>query len=387
MANQSKKTAKRRPAKSKTTKNKSSTFLKPSGKFLRGKLVIFVLLFAVIASILIFHSFAQSNLPSNPDDVIAAYVQGRPTVIQYDGATAATSYDSYSAYTLVLADGTVMCDSGSMPQAGTASNQSGDVATSNIGRGQVQKLHDSLAALNLDSGPQLYAPASQKVFINDGEQFMLVNNNNAVSLEVYPGAAKPGKLSKMQAKLSQLCAASTKKIHRGERQFNVQLSLNSKRLNPLQLIAGAISPKVYAYPNGTNSTANLNYATDQYNRIAYTRAVYGAGSINRDGCLDSVAFGWSRYMADTRQLYHNPNLTKQVIKSCAIPTTKSWTMAENVGFDGCTGDSAKLFTGFLNSPGHFANIVNHVYGRVGVGDYTVNNSNCNYVTQDFLRTY
>jgi hypothetical protein len=76
-----------------------------------------------------------------------------------------------------------------------------------------------------------------------------------------------------------------------------------------------------------------------------------------DGELSAVARQWADTMAAAGAISHNPNVGSQV----SAPWT---TIGENVG----TGpEVGGIMSAFVNSPSHYANIVEPVYDYVGIG--------------------
>jgi hypothetical protein len=76
--------------------------------------------------------------------------------------------------------------------------------------------------------------------------------------------------------------------------------------------------------------------------------------------LTSVAQGQAQRMASQQKLYHNPGLATQV---------KSWKyVGENVGYG---PDVSTLFSAFMHSAPHRANILDHDFTQVGIGAVTV----------------
>jgi hypothetical protein len=103
------------------------------------------------------------------------------------------------------------------------------------------------------------------------------------------------------------------------------------------------------------------------------RARAGRRPLAVDAHMTSVAGGWSRHMATTSSLAHNPALARSV---------RSWRyLGENVG----VGYSvSSLAAAFWSSPEHRANILDRHYDRIGVA--VVNVSGKLWVTEDFLGT-
>ena len=92
-------------------------------------------------------------------------------------------------------------------------------------------------------------------------------------------------------------------------------------------------------------------------KINDLRASKGLGQLTVDAQLTSIARAWSANMAKAGAISHNPNLGTQV--------TESWVkLGENVG----TGaDVSTLFQAFVNSPHHYANLVDPAFTHLGVG--------------------
>lgn len=106
---------------------------------------------------------------------------------------------------------------------------------------------------------------------------------------------------------------------------------------------------------------------DQVNRINSARKAVGKGSYQHIECLNSVAESWAYKMATSGNLAHNPNLGSNVTSKCG----GSWKfVGENVGYG---GSSSQLFTAFMNSAPHKANILDNDYRKVGVGAYIAPN--------------
>ncbi|HVE93495.1 MAG TPA: CAP domain-containing protein [Acidimicrobiales bacterium] len=90
------------------------------------------------------------------------------------------------------------------------------------------------------------------------------------------------------------------------------------------------------------------------NRI---RADRGLGSLRVDGELAGIARNWSYRMAADGAISHRPDLREGV--------SSNWTsLGENVGVGPSVSD---LMNAFVNSPGHYKNIVEPKFTHIGVG--------------------
>lgn len=92
-------------------------------------------------------------------------------------------------------------------------------------------------------------------------------------------------------------------------------------------------------------------------QINSVRSSRGLAALETHGQLTSVAQAWAEQMAAAGGISHNPSLASQV--------SGDWTvLGENVGV-GTTVDG--LMQAFIDSPGHYANLVEPRYTHVGVG--------------------
>lgn len=106
-----------------------------------------------------------------------------------------------------------------------------------------------------------------------------------------------------------------------------------------------------------------------------TRAAHGLAPLIVDSALVSMAQGWSNHMAAAGDISHNPNLSSQA--------PSNWQhLGENVGM----GPSvASIQQAFLDSPHHYANIVNGDFRHVGIA--VAYSGGTIFVTVDFMRTF
>jgi uncharacterized protein YkwD len=82
--------------------------------------------------------------------------------------------------------------------------------------------------------------------------------------------------------------------------------------------------------------------------------------------LAPIAHAWAKHLANHGALEHNPNLVKDVTKVCPDWTT----LGENVGYS--FGSNAhELFSAYMHSPPHKANILDSHYKMVSIQTYTV----------------
>jgi hypothetical protein len=103
--------------------------------------------------------------------------------------------------------------------------------------------------------------------------------------------------------------------------------------------------------------AHADATADQFlAKINDLRTSKGLRPLALDASISAFAQSWTNQMAESNHLSHNPNLA-------SIPG--NWTKAgENVGVG---GDVDTLFQAFVNSPHHYANLVDPAYNLVGIG--------------------
>lgn len=168
--------------------------------------------------------------------------------------------------------------------------------------------------------------------------------------------------------------------------------LSSKRFSRRQLlvvilvvaaVGGILIFKTFA------SSFNSADEAVQYNGINFTRASLRLNPVTATTCLNTIARTWSAHMAAANNLYHNANVAAQVTAGCSH--NWGW-IGENIGLrTGCTapvtdGCSQNIFTAFIHSPEHYANITSPLPNFVGVGVYR-DSHNQIWITQDYMECY
>ena len=103
------------------------------------------------------------------------------------------------------------------------------------------------------------------------------------------------------------------------------------------------------------------------------RAGLGLPALAMEVRLVEVARAWSGHMAAVNSLSHNPDLASQA--------PSNWQrLGENVGFGGSVDT---IHRALVNSPGHYANMVNQHFNYVGIG--VVRSGDRVWVTQVFMQ--
>lgn len=113
-------------------------------------------------------------------------------------------------------------------------------------------------------------------------------------------------------------------------------------------------------PHGDAASASTSPAATEGEfvaRINALRASRGLPALAVDPELTAAARSWAANMASQGRIFHTSNL--------AAGVSARWTkLGENVGVG---GDVPSLFQAFVDSPTHYANLVDPSYSRVGVG--------------------
>ncbi len=130
---------------------------------------------------------------------------------------------------------------------------------------------------------------------------------------------------------------------------------------------GTTAPPVTTAPPATVPSGDRDTASESTiaTLFAAHRAGQGLPAMTRDPNLDEVAARWARVMANTQTLAHDTKGTRRVEIMNACPTPCSgW--AENVGY---SPTAAEVWTRWVSSSGHLANLQDGHGGYYGVAAY------------------
>ncbi len=104
------------------------------------------------------------------------------------------------------------------------------------------------------------------------------------------------------------------------------------------------------------------------------RSSQGLGQLAVDGELTGIARDWAGTMASQGSIFHRSNLASGV--------TSEWTkLGENVGM-GPSDAVSEIFDAFVESPSHYANLVDPSFSRIGIGVYVQDGTL--YTAHEFL---
>lgn len=112
---------------------------------------------------------------------------------------------------------------------------------------------------------------------------------------------------------------------------------------------------------------------DYVNRANALRASLGLNPLTVDANLTDLSRAHAQVMAGSQSLHHTPDLIAGV--------TSRWAkLGENVGVG---PNSPLVFAAFVNSPGHYANLVDPAFTHIGVG-VVVDPSGLQWTTHRFM---
>src|SRR3954447_16352170 len=140
-------------------------------------------------------------------------------------------------------------------------------------------------------------------------------------------------------------------------------------------VAAALAPSASA-----ESTASA-FGSRLVTLVNQARAEHGLRALTVTSGTSTVAAGWTSHMASQQALSHNPNLGAQ-LESHGSP---NWTTyAENVAL-GESSSADAMFTSYMNSAEHRANILDSHVRYIGVGVVFTGSDAWN--TLDFVDQY
>ena len=153
--------------------------------------------------------------------------------------------------------------------------------------------------------------------------------------------------------------------------MNIKRVIAAAALTVVPLTASSAALAAPAAPEGAPAAAaavpaqvtseGAQYADTVLNKVNELRSSKGLQPVTRYQELDAVAQDWSEQQAAANNMSHRPDFTS------AYPA--GWTTgSENVAWRTAGGDTgALIFNQWLNSPGHYQNMVNPDVNSIGIG--------------------
>ena len=168
--------------------------------------------------------------------------------------------------------------------------------------------------------------------------------------------------------------------------MNIKRVIAAAALTVVPLTASSAALAAPAAPQGAPAAAaavpaqvtseGAQYADTVLNKVNELRSGLGLQPVTRYQELDAVAQDWSEQQAAANNMSHRPDFTS------AYPA--GWTTgSENVAWRTAGGDTgALIFDQWLNSPGHYKNMVDPNVNSIGIG-FAQTSSGKWYATQNF----
>ncbi len=135
-------------------------------------------------------------------------------------------------------------------------------------------------------------------------------------------------------------------------------------------------------PTSSPTTSAAEWEQRVFDLTNAERIKNGLPAFRADTCAGGVARDWSETMLRTQRYEHRGDWS--LLDACRLAGGGTQGMAENIymGLPGWSLTPEKAVQGWMDSPGHRANILNPAYTRLGVG-FAGNLSSYHYATQNF----
>jgi uncharacterized protein YkwD len=143
-------------------------------------------------------------------------------------------------------------------------------------------------------------------------------------------------------------------------------------LFPVSMLA---APAVSAAPAASAPSPSTRYANTAFNATNNVRAQNGRARLADSTCLKQFAAAQAQKMANQRRIFHQDLGT--ILNRCDLGL-----VGENVAYGFPNGNA--VVRGWMNSPGHRANILNRGYRQMAIAARRSNNGTW-YVAQVFGR--
>jgi len=121
-----------------------------------------------------------------------------------------------------------------------------------------------------------------------------------------------------------------------------------------------------AVRQASSVSPNHYYNLSLFSHVNIARTNDSRRAYKHNHRVHRVARHWAEHLAATGYLEHNPNLVAQVTRACPNWTT----LGENVGVSG-GHDATQLFSAYMHSPPHRANILDKHYTVLGIATVSV----------------
>lgn len=358
--------------KTKNTKVVSRSSVKSKKFSWKGIIVLVAVVMVGTVAVFAFAETPTTTGTAKPRDLasgIASFAQEKPVIIQKlnDGSVKTIS-QGRSIH--VATNGVVYC----------TPEDSNNVTTVQISAQELTKTKNSIKSDKIETLAEDVSPDTTALV--GSYRSVTVNNDGATRKQarIYRKELETPGFQKAVNTLETLCTKAVTPIP--EKQvpsFAPATPTTSSKPNLVKKIAEVITPKVSAAPY--SATLDPNSENLMRTKIDFVRQANGRSKLNRSPCLDNAAREWARFMAENNYLAHSNTVYVDIGVLPEKYCGKIYgTIGENVGRAG-TVDS--MFTAYMNSPGHAANILG-AYSFMGLGTYQQNGTPNQFNAQVFM---
>lgn len=337
------------------------------GVFLLGLILLGVLITRLFAA------SADTTTPQRIGQLSLRYDEEVPQV-EVKAADGTVTYPS-AAYTIdVATDGTLYC----LPA------NSGTGSTRLLSQAEFRTLRRKI--LNLKVVQEWNEQVKPDVMVNNKPIFTIANDaGDKLEIAVANDLQKSPRFQAAAQIMKNLCDTTGQPIARRKKPTFVPAVLGTLSpspsplsINPIEYFRTALLPTAYAL------SLDQAVADSQLFLLNSTRSNHGLAPLSKYYCLTDIANGWSVHLALLSEqgmngiLEHNHEYLNKSASACNSNGLK---LSENVGYG---GSSEQIFTAYMNSPSHRANILDPDYTHVGIG-HAITNTGTIYITQDFMK--
>lgn len=369
------------PVKTNTKKKNKKVTKKISNKnsIFSWKRLIILVAIVLVGSVAVF-AFAEQQ-PSgvigkkrSPGNLEASFVQSKPAIVEKNEKGEVKVISSGRSIFLSK-DGIVYC---------TPEN-SNSTTSLRVSVQDAAKVRSTFRSSKIDN---VKSETIQNQSVQLGSYKSIAADSNGVQkeLKVFENNAETPEFKSAVSSLEALCVKAVTPIPNidvpsfAPADPNTPAPATSSKPNVAQKVAQAITPKVSAL---YGATLDPNFENIMRTKIDGVRAANGRSKLNRSPCLDNAAREYSSFMAQNNFFAHSDKSFYGSIlylpeKYCG---TIYGTVGENVGK---FGTAETMFTAYMNSPGHAANILGD-WTFMGIGTYIQSGTNVPFNTQIFMK--
>lgn len=361
-------------------KSKKKTLKQYLPKTRKNQVILFIILFAVLGSIVIIARAATSVSDEllSTSNLAVGYTDAGTVTVERDQEGKVTSYTRPRAID-ISKDGILYC---------TPKNV-GTITQRQLSIQEQKAVDERIVSVQPTT---ITANETDEVSISDEPRVYVDGFFSGINGNTYTLSRSETFVTESIEYLEELCSVPGSPIPSGEAP---DVILGDASISQSTDVARALFPKAYA--GGVTATSGGGYFQVNTQHEA-TQNILMAGARQRSGlpatqattCLVNAAREWTRVMVSLGYIRHTSQLSVLPEKYCGAG---GWTkLGENVGVSGLsapnndeasTSSSTSVFNAFMASEGHRRNILDRQFTHHGVGSYTSPDGKKVYVTQIF----